>query len=216
MRVRLRAPSSFGVHSAMPLRTAYLLCPQAIFLEGHPARYAEESRRVHEVLQSFTPTVEMASIDEAYLDLTGTERLFSPETLSDTAWRIREEVLRRTRISVSLGGGTRRLIAKVATTRAKPAGVFVVPAGGEQAFLAELELVELPGVGPSFAEALKKRGLVRVRDALDVQPEWLERWFGPRRGAWLHRRIRGLDESAVDPARSQKTTVICRRSANAC
>jgi DNA polymerase-4 len=195
----------YGVRSAMPTAQALRLCPDAMVAPVSRDAISRYSRDVREALQELAPVVQAASVDEFYLDLTGTERLFGPETLPETAWRIREEVLRRTRISVSIGGGTRRLIAKVATTRAKPAGVFVVPAGGEQAFLAELELAELPGVGPSFAEALKKRGLVHVRDALEVQPEWLEKWFGPRRGAWLHRRIRGLDESAVDPAERRKS-----------
>ncbi len=158
-----------------------------------------KSREVRAVLDDLAPVVQTASVDEFYLDLTGTERLFSGETLEETARRIRRTVLERTSISVSIGGGTRRVIAKLATTRAKPAGVHVVPPGSEQAFLDELELAELPGVGPALVEVLRKRGLVSVRDATAVQREWLERWLGKRRGAWLYRRIRGIDESEVDP-----------------
>ena len=114
-------------------------------------------------LQELAPVVQAASIDEFYLDLSGTERLFHGEALQDTAERIREEVLRRTEISVSIGGGTRRVIAKLATRRAKPAGVHIVAPGEEDAFLATLALADLPGVGPALVEALRKRGLVRVQ-----------------------------------------------------
>lgn len=97
------------------------------------------------------------------------------------------------------------MIAKLATTRAKPAGVHVVPPGTEQDFLNQLELADLPGVGPSLVDALRKRGLVRVQDAVRVQVEWLERWFGQQRGAWLYRRIRGIDDSRVDPAERRRS-----------
>ncbi len=149
--------------------------------------------------------VQAASIDEFYLDLTGTERLFAGETFTESAWRIREEVLARTQIQVSIGGGTRRVIAKLATRRAKPAGVFVVPEGGELDFLKTLELGDLPGVGPTLVEALAKKGLVRVEDGLRVQEPWLQNWFGHRRGAWLYRKMRGMDNSEVDPHEGRKS-----------
>ena len=195
----------YGVRSAMPTGQALRLCPDAMVVGVPRDAITRYSQAVRRALEDLAPVVQAASVDEFYLDLSGTERLFAPETLEDTARRIRSEVLRRTRVSVSLGGGTRRVIAKLAATRAKPAGVHVVPAGGEQDFLDGLELAELPGVGPSFVEALRRRGLLRVRDARDVQPEWLEKWFGDRRGAWLHRRIRGLDDSAVDPVERRKS-----------
>lgn len=157
------------------------------------------------MLEEVSPVVQAASVDEFYLDLSGTERLLAAETFEETAWRIRRTVLERTGISVSLGGGTRRVIAKLAATNAKPAGVHVVPPGGEQAFLDPLPLAALPGVGPTFAEALARKGLITVSDAKAVQPEWLERWFGQNRGAWLQRRIRGEDGSAVDPSERRKS-----------
>jgi DNA polymerase-4 len=164
----------------------------------------ERSRQVHAVLQELAPVVQAASIDEFYLELSGTERLFA-ETLEETARRFREEVLARTDISVSIGGGTRRVIAKLAAGRAKPAGILVVAPGDEQRFLSTLHLRDLPGVGPSLVEALRKRGLERVEDALPVQKEWLQKWFGARRGDWLYRRVRGLDDSAVDPHEGRKS-----------
>ncbi len=199
------AARRFGVRSAMPTAQALRLCPSAMVVPVPRGVIVERSQHVRAVLQQLAPIVQAASIDEFYLDLTGTERLFAPESLADTAWRIRGEVLARTAISVSLGGGTRRMIAKLAATRAKPAGVHVVPAGEEQDFLNGLELSEIPGVGPSLVEALRGRGLVTVEEAMGVQAEWLQRWFGRRRGAWLHRRIRGVDESAVDPSEPRKS-----------
>lgn len=196
---------AFGVRSAMPTAKALRLCPEATVVGVPRGAVAERSRAVRAALEELSPVVQPASVDEFYLDLTGTERLFAPESFEESARRIREEVLGRTDISVSLGGGTRRVIAKLAATRAKPAGVYVVPPGDEQVFLNELDLAALPGVGPSLVEALKKRGLVRVKDAYDVQEEWLKRWFGQRRGAWLYGRIRGVDNSRVDPAERRKS-----------
>jgi DNA polymerase-4 len=196
---------AYGVHSAMPTSQALRLCPQATVVGVPRKAVVERSREVGAVLRELAPVVQAASIDEFYLDLTGTERLFHGADLADIARDFREKVLARTRISVSIGGGTRRVIAKLAAARAKPAGVHVVPPGEEQAFLNTLELAELPGVGPSLVEALAKRGLVRVVDALEVQLEWMQKWFGTRRGAWLHRRVRGLDDSEVDPHEERKS-----------
>lgn len=196
---------AYGVRSAMPTAHALRLCPDATVV-GVPRRaVTRRSREVRAVLEELSPVVQAASVDEFYLDLSGTERLFASETLEASAWRIRSTVLERTGISVSLGGGTRRVIAKLAATRAKPAGVHVVPPGAEQDFLNTLDLAELPGVGPSLVRALQARGLVRVEDAIRVQEEWLQRWFGQRRGAWLYRRIRGVDSSRVDPSEQRKS-----------
>lgn len=196
---------AYGVRSAMPTAQALRLCPDATVAPVSRTAVSERSRQVRSVLERLAPVVQAASVDEFYLDLTGTERLFAAESLAETARRIREAVLSETKISVSIGGGTRRVIAKLAASRAKPAGVHVVPAGAEQDFLNELDLAAIPGIGPSLVEALKKRGLVRVRDAVEVQQEWLERWLGKRRGAWLYRRVRGVDESAVDPSERRRS-----------
>jgi len=196
---------AFGVRSAMPTAQALRLCPQATVAPVSREGVSRKSLEVRDVLQRLAPVVQAASVDEFYLDLSGTERLFAKESLADTAHRIRSEVLDETNISVSIGGGTRRVIAKLAASRAKPAGVHVVLQGAEQDFLNELELADLPGIGPSLVELLRKRGLVHVRDAIGVQREWLENWLGKRRGAWLHRRVRGVDESAVDPSERRRS-----------
>lgn len=195
----------YGVRSAMPTAQALRLCPDATVAGVPRGAVGRRSREVRAVLEELAPVVQAASVDEFYLDLTGTERLFHGESLEDTAWRIRGEVLERTDISVSLGGGTRRVIAKLASSFAKPAGVHVVPPGKEQDFLDPLPLADLPGVGPALLEKLERRGLQTVEDAVAVQEEWLQRWFGRRRGAWLYRRVRGIDESRVDPTERRKS-----------
>ena len=135
----------FGVHSAMPLRTAARLCPQAIFVDGHPERYREYSQRVYRILQSFTPQVEMASIDEAYLDLTGTTRLHGPPL--QAAHRLHEIIRKETALNNSIGVSQSRMVAKVASDAAKPNGVLWIVPGAEAGFLAPLEVRKIPGVG---------------------------------------------------------------------
>ena len=194
----------FGVRSAMPTAQALRLCPDATVV-GVPRRACgHKSREIRSCLERLAPVVQAASIDEFYLDLTGTDRLFG-ESLEVTANRIRETVLEETQISVSIGGATRRMIAKLASGVAKPGGVHVVPTGQEAEFMKRLDLADIPGVGPSLVEALRKRGLVRIEDALGVQEKWLERWFGAHRGRWLYRRMRGLDSSRVDPREPRKS-----------
>jgi DNA polymerase-4 len=196
---------AYGVRSAMPTAQALRLCPEAMVVGVPRGAVAEKSREVRAVLEDLAPVVQAASIDEFYLDLTGTERLFAAETLEATATRMRDAVLARTRVHVSIGGGTQRVIAKLATAKAKPAGVFVVAPGAERDFLHQLDLVDLPGVGPALADLLEKRGLVRVADAAAVQREWLERWLGRRRGAWLWRRVHGHDDSEVEPREPRRS-----------
>ena len=194
----------FGVRSAMPTAQALRLCPDATVV-GVPRRACgHKSREIRSCLERLAPVVQAASIDEFYLDLTGTDRLFG-ESLEVTANRIRETVLEETQISVSIGGATRKMIAKLASGVAKPGGVHIVPTGQEAEFMKRLDLADIPGVGPSLVEALRKRGLVRIEDALGVQEKWLERWFGAHRGRWLYRRMRGLDSSRVDPREPRKS-----------
>ena len=194
----------FGVRSAMPTAQALRLCPDATVVGVPRGACSRKSREIGSCLNNLAPVVQAASIDEFYLDLTGTERLFG-ESLEATARHIRETVLEATRISVSIGGGTRRMIAKLASGVAKPGGVHIVPAGREAEFMKGLDLAEIPGVGPALVEALRKRGLVRVEEALGVQQVWLERWFGARRGRWLYHRVRGLDSSSVDPREPRRS-----------
>lgn len=196
---------AYGVRSAMPTAQALRLCPDATVVGVPMKACARYSRAVRDALDRLAPVVQAASIDEFYLDLSGTERLFRGETLEDTAWRFRDVILDETDISVSIGGGTTRLVAKLATRLAKPSGVHVVPAGGEGAFMRQFDLAHIPGIGPAFVDVLKKRGLVRVEDVLPVEESWLQRWFGDQRGSWLYRRVRGRDGSRVNPREPRKS-----------
>ncbi|MEX2470597.1 MAG: DNA polymerase IV [Gemmatimonadota bacterium] len=196
---------AYGVRSAMPTGQALRLCPNATVVSVPRGAVGARSTSVRLALQELAPVVEAASVDEFYLDLTGTERLFKGESLAETADRIRRAVVERTEISTSVGGGSNRLIAKLATSRAKPAGVHIVAAGGEGAFMKELELGAIPGVGPALLAELEKRGLRTVRQALEVGPEWLARWLGASRGAWLQARLQGIGNDEVDPERERKS-----------
>jgi DNA polymerase-4 len=135
----------FGIHSAMPLRTAAKLCPQAVFLDGHHDLYGRWSDRVAGVLAKFTPVVEMASIDEAYLDLAGTQRLHGPPLAA--AHKLLREITRITSLPCSGGLAATRLVAKVSSDQAKPRGLVWVPQGSEAAFLAPLGVRRIPGIG---------------------------------------------------------------------
>jgi DNA polymerase-4 len=184
------AARKFGVHSAMPLRTAYKLYPQAIFLDGHRERYTEYSRRVHEVLCEFSPLVEMASIDEAYLDMTGTERLHGPPLRA--AHRLHERMKASTGLNCSVGIATSRLVAKITSDQAKPNGVLWVIPGREAAFLAPLDVRKVPGVGKVTEKNLHSYGIRKVGDLARLDEGFLEQKFG-KWGLALAGKAQGLD-----------------------
>jgi DNA polymerase IV len=180
----------FGVHSAMPLRKAAKLCPHAIFLEGNPKRYRELSRKVFDVLNQFSPKVEMASIDEAYLDVTGTERLLGRPMKS--ARNLHDQVKRDTGLNCSVGIATSRLLAKVASDQAKPHGMLWVPPGVEAAFLAPLDVRKIPGVGKKTEERLATYGIHRVGDLARLDEKFVESLLG-KWGLALVGKAHGLD-----------------------
>ena len=184
------AARKFGVHSAMPLRTAARLCPQAIFVDGHPDRYRDCSRKVHEVLQSFSPLVDMASIDEAYMDLTGTERLHGPPL--SAAHALHEKMKRVTQLNCSIGIATSRLVAKITSDQAKPNGIVWVIPGHEARFLAPLDIRKVPGVGKATEKALHDVGIRKVGDLAALDESFLKQRFG-QWGLALAGKARGLD-----------------------
>jgi len=180
----------FGVHSAMPLRTAAKLCPTAIFVDGHPKRYRECSEKVYRVLQSFSPLVEMASIDEAYLDMTGTDRLHGPPLYA--AHLLHHKIKSDTQLNCSIGIGTSRLIAKVSSAKAKPHGILWVIPGQEAKFLAPLDVRDIPGVGKVAEQNLNALGILRVGDLARFDESFLEERFG-KWGLALAGKARGED-----------------------
>jgi DNA polymerase-4 len=194
----------FGVTSAMPMAQALRLCPEATVVPVPWDACVELSRSIRDIMSRFAPLVETASSDEYYLDLTGTEALYRHEPLADTARSIREAVLGETRLSVSIGGGTNRLVAKLAATFAKPGGVRVVEPGGEEEFLAGFALADIPLVGPRFQERLLRYNLRSVKEAVAVGREQLVGWLG-REGEWLWERIHGRDSSPVEPRGDAKS-----------
>jgi len=180
----------FGVHSAMPLRTAGRLCPHAVYLDGHHAKYSEWSDRVAAILAKFSPIVEMVSIDEAYLDLSGTERLHGPPLAATD--KLLRAITRTTGLPCSGGLATTRLVAKVASDQAKPRGLLWVAPGSEARFLAPLSVRKIPGIGEVTEHALRALSIETV-EQLAAQPlEKLEKVFG-QWGTALYRKARGGD-----------------------
>jgi DNA polymerase-4 len=193
----------FGVKSAMPISRALRLCPDAMCVPVPRRACGVKHREIRDVLERFTPTVQAASIDEWYLDLAGMDRLHGGASLEEIAHRIRAEVRRATGLSVSLGGGTSKLVAKLAVERAKPKpgtganGVHIVAPGAELAFMRQLALADIPGIGPKSAARLADAGLRGVEDVLALDDAALARLLGPRDAAWLAERVRGVDDAEV-------------------
>ncbi|HEV2672137.1 MAG TPA: DNA polymerase IV, partial [Gemmatimonadales bacterium] len=187
----------FGVRSAMPIARALRLCPNATCVPVPFKACIKESAEIREALLEFAPIVEGASIDEWYLDLTGTEGVYHHEPLETTAQRIRAGVKEATGLTLSIGGGTNKLIAKMAVDRAKPSrdgnGVLIIEPGAEEAFLRSCTLADIPLVGPKFQARLAAHGLITVEDLLAQDLASLQAWMSKREAAWLWNRVHGVD-----------------------
>ena len=202
---------AFGVHSAMPMARAVRLCPGATVVPVPWDACTQKSREIGVVLRRFTPVVEQASSDEFYLDLSGTERLYGGEPLAATARRMRDAVIAETSLSLSIGGGTSKFVAKLAAGLAKPRpgkaadGVHVVAPGAEADFMLQFALADIPLIGPKFQERLARVGLRTVRDVVRHERETLVGWLGEREGTWLQERARGIDRAPVEVNREAKS-----------
>jgi DNA polymerase-4 len=179
----------FGIHAGMPIAQAVRLCPAATFFQGSFVHYRDASRAVRVVLQRFSPTVVMASLDEAYLDFGGTDRIY-PVSLLPVAERIRDTVRAVTGLDCSIGIGPNRMVAKLASDSAKPRGLMEVRAGWEEGFLAGLALDALPGVGPKTAARWSELGLTDVHQVQRMDEAALGRLLGGDARA-LKRRAHG-------------------------
>jgi DNA polymerase-4 len=186
----------FGVHSAMPIGRAARLCPQAAFVPVDMPKYARVSGEIMAILADFSPLVEPVSVDEAFLDLTGTESLFGPgaRAVADIKARIRRE----TKLTASAGVASNKFVAKVASDLRKPDGLVVVEAGREATFLAPLAVSRLWGVGKVTASALESLGITTIAQLQKTPRSTLVRRFGEH-GADLHDLAFGRDERAVEP-----------------
>jgi DNA polymerase-4 len=192
----------FGVHSAMPLRTAGRLCPQGIFLPVDGRKYQAESRRVMAILRRFTPQVQPVSIDEAFLDVTASRALFGDGEAIARA--IKTAVHDETGLTISVGVAATKLVAKVASDLRKPDGLVIVPPGEEAAFLAPLPISRLWGVGEKTAAALAEYGVRTIGDLAGLPSDALERRLG-KHGGSLVARAHGIDPDPVaggEPAKS--------------
>lgn len=201
----------FGVRSAMSISRALKLCPGAMCVPVPSKACGVKSREIRAVLERLAPRVEGASVDEWYMDLSGTEGVYHHEHLGETAHRIRAAVKSETGMSISIGGGTNRLIAKLAVERAKPkpgtgaTGVCIVEPGDEEAFLRTLLLADIPMVGPKFQARLASFGMRSVPDAIERGLPTLRMLLGDRAGQWLWDRVHGVSESEVETRDSQKS-----------
>ncbi len=192
----------FGVHSAMPLRTASRKCPHGVFLPVRPERYRELSEKVMAIFADYTPLVEPISLDEAFLDVSASEAVFGdgPTIARLIKDRVREEI----GLVVSVGVSTNKLCAKVASDLRKPDALVVVPPGDEAAFLAPLPIRRLWGVGPQAQTALGDYGVTTIGQLAAIPPETLHRRFG-RHGDDLAARARGVDRSPVQTMHAPKS-----------
>ena len=187
------AARKFGVHSAMPIRTAKKLCPHAIFLRGHHEKYREYSDKVYTIFQEFSPVIEMVSIDEAYLDLTGCERLHGG--MLRAADRLIRSVKERTGLNCSVGASTSHLVSKIASDQAKPHGLLYVLPGCEKAFLAPLPVRRMPGIGKVTEPELLSLGISTIGDLQSYGADRLKEKFG-KYGEWLYAKSLGKDIEA--------------------
>jgi len=203
----------FGVHSAMPSSVARRLCPDAVFVDGRHHRYGEESAKLHRILETVTPLVEGISIDEAFLDVTGSVRLLGPGPV--IARDIRARVADELHLTCSVGVASSKLLAKLASKAAKPkadrsgirpgAGIVVIEPGRELEFLHPLPIEALWGVGPVSARRLKGLGIMTVGDLASLPAGSLERQLGKAQGSHLAELCRGVDDRPVVPDQKAKS-----------
>ncbi len=192
----------FGVHSALPMVTAHKRCPSGVFLPPRMGRYREISAAIMAIFKQYTPLVEPLSLDEAFLDVTGCERLFGPA--AQLAALIREEVRTKIGLTVSAGVATSKMVAKIASDIHKPDGLTWVPPGEEVDFLTPLAITKLPGVGPATMKQLTLLGVRTIGDLAQVPAEILVRKLGQNASS-LHAAAMGLDDRLVEAEREAKS-----------
>jgi len=192
----------FGIHSALPMAIAIRRCPDGIFLPPRMNRYREISRQIFNIFQSFTPLVEPISLDEAFLDVTGSFRLFGPA--EEIAATIKKQVVEGIGLTVSAGVASSKLVAKIASDYEKPDGLTIVAPGQEKSFLAPLPIARLWGAGKATREALALLGVKTIGDLSRLPPDLLQCKFG-KHGISLYQASLGIDDRKVTPGRDMKS-----------
>lgn len=191
----------FGIHSAMPIKTARRLCPEAIVVRGDMEEYSRLSRDVTDVIGESVPLFEKSSIDEFYVDLTGMDKFFGCQQFTS---ELKQKVFKKTRLPVSWGLASNKLISKVATNEIKPNGQLAIPFGNEKKFLAPLNVMKIPGVGKQTGYQLYKMGVETVKVLSEIPVNMLQNLLG-QHGADLWRKANGIDETPVVPYHEQKS-----------
>lgn len=192
----------FGVHSAMPMSIAIRKCPDALVLPVRMNHYVAVSRQIMAIFDEFSPLVEPLSLDEAFLDMTGTEQLFGPP--EQTALQIKDRIVEITGLTCSVGIAGNKFLAKLASDLDKPDGITVVPRGRERDFIAPLPVSRIWGVGPKTLEKLNRLGIRTVGEVAGTDPYRLRKHFGSH-GEHLRTLARGLDDRPVHRGRGRKS-----------
>jgi DNA polymerase-4 len=191
----------FGVRSAMPVRLARRLCPGLVLIKGDMDSYAHYSRLVTDIIRDEVPLFEKSSIDEFYIDLTGMDKFFGCSAFTG---ELRRKIIRESGLSISHALASNKLVSKVATNEAKPAGQLEIPFGEEKSFLAPLPVEKLPMIGQKTAELLRRMGVETVRTLSEIPPELMTNLMG-KNGVEVWRRANGIDETPVVPYHEQKS-----------
>jgi DNA polymerase-4 len=178
----------------MPLSRAYRLCPKAIFLQGNYARYREASEKFMAILSEFSPAIEPAGLDEAYMDITGCDMYGPPLRMAQT---LKERVRKELHLIASIGISQCKVVAKIASDLEKPDGLVEVPAGKEKEFLAPLPIERLPGVGKKTGQVLKDAGIATIRQLASLPEPWVKSRLGSA-GIMLHRYANGIDNRKIE------------------
>ncbi|MFI5137702.1 MAG: DNA polymerase IV [Sphingobacteriales bacterium] len=185
----------FGIHSAMPMRQAMKLCPQAIIVRGTHGRYSEASREVTEIIRQSVPLYQKTSVDEFYIDYTGMDRFHN---CYQHATELRRRIIRETELPISFGMSSCKTVSKMATCQAKPNGQLYIPHGMEKAFLAPLNISKIPGLGESTSAKLYQYGIEKIGDLQQSNLKFLETILG-RAGKYIWDKANGIDESVIIP-----------------
>ncbi len=200
---------AFGVHSAMPMFQAKKLCPMGIFVPGRMKRYQEVSREVMAIFREFAPSVQPISIDEAFLDMTGTGRIYG--TPQEAALVLKQRVEGEIGLKMSVGIGTSKYIAKLASDFRKPDGLWEVPPGGETDFIDQFTVRSLWGIGDKTAERLRLLGLTEPKQVRSLSRESLMRTIGRSLGSFLHDVCRGIDPG-IFALRESSQSISCEET----